>query len=233
MQGRINIKDDVSYASQEPWLFTDSIKNNILFTEKYDNEKYWQVVESCALLSDFQQLQYGENTLVGERGASLSGGQKARTNLARAVYKEAPIYLFDDPLSAVDANVGRHLYEEVIGPRGILANKTRILITHQVQYLNEADLIVWLENGEITARGNWNTMKTKILESQSLGNIDRILENIPKEPAQQELNHKIDETENANEKDALLNDKANQIGNGHQVILQKSINKTTLINLNL
>lgn len=94
----------------------------------------------CALEKDFKQFPYGDKTLVGERGVSLSGGQRARINLARAVYSEADVYLLDDPLSAVDTHVGKHLFNECI--MKYLGNKTRILVTHQLQFLRKADLIV-------------------------------------------------------------------------------------------
>lgn len=97
--------------------------------------------------TDFQQFAYGDKTLVEERGVSLSGGQRARINLARSVYAPADIYLFDDPLSAVDTHVGKHLFEECI--KGYLSNKTRILVTHQLQFLKQADMIVILNDVSI------------------------------------------------------------------------------------
>ncbi|KAJ8973529.1 hypothetical protein NQ317_015663, partial [Molorchus minor] len=103
---------------------------------------YREIIKVCALEKDFQQFPYGDKTLVGERGASLSGGQRARINMARAVYYDADIYLFDDPLSAVDTHVGKHLFEECI--KKYLKNKTRILVTHQLQFLKEADLIIMI-----------------------------------------------------------------------------------------
>lgn len=118
----------------------------------YDQKRYRDVVKCCALLTDFEQLPNGDHTVVGERGSSLSGGQRARISLARAVYKEAAVYLLDDPFSAVDAHVGKHLFEEVIGPNGRLSTlrSTRLLVTHQVHFLKEADLVVILENGKGT-----------------------------------------------------------------------------------
>lgn len=98
----------------------------------------------CALERDLQQFEHGDHTIVGERGASLSGGQKARINLARAVYRDADIYLLDDPLSAVDIHVSKHLYEQCINR--FLAKKTRILVTHQVFYLKDNDHIIILNN---------------------------------------------------------------------------------------
>lgn len=109
------INGDISYSSQDPWLFSSSVKNNILFGLPYDKIRYQETVKNCSLLTDFQQLPLGDKTNVGERGCALSGGQKARVNLARAVYRNASIYLLDDPLSAVDAHVGKFLFDECLG----------------------------------------------------------------------------------------------------------------------
>lgn len=170
--GEIKVNGTVSYASQEAWLFSGTVRNNVLFGQSYDKEKYNDVVRACALFKDFQQFNYGDRTLVGDRGASLSGGQRARINLARyistrnkryyieiltlrttfysndcynrAVYRNADIYLLDDPLSAVDTHVGKQLFNECI--KNYLRNKTRILVTHQVQYLKDCDYIILLNN---------------------------------------------------------------------------------------
>ncbi|XP_015127765.1 multidrug resistance-associated protein 4 [Diachasma alloeum] len=150
--GHVTVGGSVSYASQEPWLFAGSVRNNILFGQPYDEARYRQVVRACALTKDFIQLPQGDRTLVGERGTSLSGGQRARINLARAVYQKADIYLFDDPLSAVDAHVGRSLFEECF--MEYLADKTRILVTHQVQHLKDIDFIVMLNHGVVEKQGS-------------------------------------------------------------------------------
>lgn len=155
--GEVKVYGNVSYSSQEPWLFAGSIRQNILFGSKYNSNRYKAVIKACALLSDFSQLPYGDQTIVGDRGISLSGGQRARINLARAIYREADIYLLDDPLSAVDSDVGKHLFEECI--LGFLKNKTCILVTHQLQYLNCVDHIVLIENGKIEAEGSYKDIQ--------------------------------------------------------------------------
>ena len=156
--GDVLINGDVSYGSQESWLFSGSVRNNILFGLPYDKLRYQETVKHCALLTDFQQLPHGDKTFVGERGCSLSGGQRARVSLARAVYKNASIYLLDDPLSAVDAHVGKQLFDECIGPLGYLARQraTRILVTHQVHFLKDADWIVVMDQGKILRQGTYN-----------------------------------------------------------------------------
>ncbi|XP_046426197.1 ATP-binding cassette sub-family C member 4-like isoform X1 [Neodiprion fabricii] len=143
----------ISYASQDPWLFSGSVRDNILFGQPFDKERYHEVIRVCALLKDFEQLPQGDLSFVGERGAALSGGQKARVNLARAVYRDADLYLLDDPLSAVDSRVGRHLLEECIN--GFLKGKTRILVTHQLQYLQKADTVVVLNHGFVEHQGTF------------------------------------------------------------------------------
>lgn len=143
--GSMDVRGMVSYASQEPWLFTGTVRQNILFGLPYDKKRYKVVVKKCALERDFDLLPYADKTIVGERGASLSGGQKARISLARAVYRQADIYLLDDPLSAVDTHVGKHLFEQCM--RGYLKEKVVILVTHQLQFLQQADQIVILEKG--------------------------------------------------------------------------------------
>lgn len=168
LSGRCSLAADavLSYASQEPWLFTGTVRHNILFGQAYDSKRYHEVVQCCALATDFEQLPNGDKTIVGERGTSLSGGQRARISLARAVYKRATIYLLDDPLSAVDAHVGKHLFDEVIGPNGRLARlkQTRLLVTHQVHFLKEADLIVILDGGRILRTGTYAQLANSELD---------------------------------------------------------------------
>ncbi|XP_066250978.1 ATP-binding cassette sub-family C member 4-like [Euwallacea similis] len=162
ISGSVRVGGTISYASQEPWLFAASIRNNILFGKEYCKELYKKVTKACALAKDFEQLPYGDQTFVGERGISLSGGQRARINLARAIYRQADIYLLDDPLSAVDTHVGKHLFEKCIVKH--LKGKTRILVTHQLQYLKKADLIVVLYEGIIEVLGSFKQLAKSNLD---------------------------------------------------------------------
>nr|AKC34055.1 ABCC3 protein [Spodoptera litura] len=154
--GTISIYGKMSYACQEAWLFPSTVRENILFGLPFEPGKYKKVCRVCALEKDFKQFPYGDQTLVGERGVSLSGGQRARINLARAVYREADIYLLDDPLSAVDANVGRQLFEGCIN--GYLRGRTRILVTHQIHFLKAADYIVVLNEGRVENMGTFDEL---------------------------------------------------------------------------
>jgi ABC-type multidrug transport system ATPase subunit len=155
--GSLEIYGKISYANQEAFLFEGSIRKNILFTEEYEEKRYSEVVAACGLLKDFEQLDSADLTVVGEKGVSLSGGQKARINLARAIYRQADIYLLDDPLSAVDGDVGHTIFYECI--RKFLKDKTVILVTHQLQYLHNIDEIVVLSNGKIEASGTFSELE--------------------------------------------------------------------------
>jgi ATP-binding cassette subfamily C (CFTR/MRP) protein 4 len=119
------------------------VRQNILFGLELDEERYNEVVKVCALEDDFKQLPHGDKTIVGERGVALSGGQKARVNLARGLYQKADIYLMDDPLSAVDSKVSRHIFEKCV--KSHLTGYLRILCTHQLQYLPLADHVIVLD----------------------------------------------------------------------------------------
>uniref|UniRef100_A0A674EUC4 Cystic fibrosis transmembrane conductance regulator n=1 Tax=Salmo trutta TaxID=8032 RepID=A0A674EUC4_SALTR len=162
-KGVLKVKGQLTYASQQPWVFPGTIRSNILFGKALHPQKYEKVLRACALK---RLLPDGDLTVIGDRGATLSGGQKARVNLARAVYQDADIYLLDDPLSAVDAEVGRHLFEQCIC--GILKNKPRILVTHQLQYLQAANQILVLKEGHMVARGTYSELQRSGVDFTSL-----------------------------------------------------------------
>ncbi|KAL4705012.1 hypothetical protein ACJJTC_009800 [Scirpophaga incertulas] len=156
----------ISYASQEPWLFSGTVRQNILFGQPYDPSRYKKVVTACALLRDFEQLPNGDGTLVGERGSSLSGGQRARVGLARACYRQADVYLLDDPLSAVDTHVGKELVAKCV--LGFLRHSTRILVTHQLHHLKAADRLIILRNGEVETEGTFEGVSNSPLFAELL-----------------------------------------------------------------
>ncbi|CAC5416858.1 Pleiotropic ABC efflux transporter of multiple drugs YBT1,Cystic fibrosis transmembrane conductance regulator,ABC transporter C family member 14,ATP-binding cassette sub-family C member Sur,Multidrug resistance-associated protein 5,Putative uncharacterized protein YKR104W,Multidrug resistance-associated protein 9 [Mytilus coruscus] len=152
ISGNLAIDGSIAYSSQQAWIFNDTLKENVLFGKPSDENKFREVVNVCGLESDISNMDNGENTEIGDRGINLSGGQKQRVSLARAVYSDSDIYLLDDPLSAVDVHVGKHLFNECIKKK--LCGKTIILVTHQLQYLQFSDEIVVIENGKITERGH-------------------------------------------------------------------------------
>ncbi|OLN93990.1 Metal resistance protein YCF1-like protein 1 [Colletotrichum chlorophyti] len=158
IRGQVEVHGTVAYVAQGAWILNATVKENIVFGYRFDPDFYEKTVKACALVADFAQLPDGDETVVGERGISLSGGQKARVALARAVYARADIYLLDDVLSAVDSHVGRHIIENVLGPRGLLNTKTRILATNAIAVLTEASYITMLRDGEIAERGTFKQL---------------------------------------------------------------------------
>ncbi|XP_054728886.1 probable multidrug resistance-associated protein lethal(2)03659 [Anastrepha obliqua] len=175
-KGSMEVNGRISYAPQEAWIFEASIRDNICFVEPYDAQRYRDVVQACELERDLQLLPYGDSTIVGERGISLSGGQKARISLARAVYRQADIYIFDDPLSAVDAKVAKRLLSNCF--QDYLSTKIRLMVTHRVYNLKEADWIILLEAGTIEVQGTYEVLEQKISKRLSL--TQEQVENRPK-----------------------------------------------------
>ena len=155
--GKVEVEGKIAYVSQSAWIFSGTVRDNILFGNEFKEEKYQRVINACALKDDMTKFPQGDLTQLGERGVSLSGGQKARVSLARAVYYDAEIYLLDDPLSAVDNKVGKHIFEKCI--RGLLSDRLKILVTHQLQYTNKADYIVVLKGGTIAQSGTFDQMQ--------------------------------------------------------------------------
>ncbi|NXU25497.1 MRP7 protein, partial [Thalassarche chlororhynchos] len=152
--GRVYVCDleqGFGLATQEPWIQFTTVRENILFGREYDARLYEEVVEACALSEDLNILPAGDQTEVGENGVTLSGGQKARIALARAVYQEKELYLLDDPLAAVDADVANHLMRKCI--LGVLKHKTRVLCTHRTEFLEKADALLLIDNGRIVKTG--------------------------------------------------------------------------------
>ncbi|KAI3966073.1 hypothetical protein MKW92_040610, partial [Papaver armeniacum] len=153
VSGTVKISGTKAFVAQSPWIQSGKIEENILFGKEMDMEMYDRVLEACSLKKDLEILSFGDQTVIGERGINLSGGQKQRIQIARAIYQDADIYLFDDPFSAVDAHTGSHIFKECL--LGLLSSKTVIYVTHQVEFLPSADLILVLKYGKITQAGKY------------------------------------------------------------------------------
>ncbi|XP_061829744.1 multidrug resistance-associated protein 1 [Nerophis lumbriciformis] len=158
IEGSVAVKGSVAYVPQQAWIQNSTLKENIIFGQETIENWYQRVVTACALQPDLEMLPAGDGTEIGEKGVNLSGGQKQRVSLARAVYCDRSVYLLDDPLSAVDAHVGKHLFDQVIGPQGLLKDKTRVLVTHGLSYLPQVDLILVMVDGEITEAGSYQQL---------------------------------------------------------------------------
>ncbi|CAH7687177.1 hypothetical protein PPACK8108_LOCUS21917, partial [Phakopsora pachyrhizi] len=187
ISGRVELRGRVAYAAQTPWLLSATVRENILFGHSFDEELYKNVIEACALLDDLAMLKDGDETQVGEKGISLSGGQKARISLARAVYARADVYLLDDPMSSVDAHVARHLFERVIGPRGLLRGKTRVLCTNAIPFCEEADELVMLRDGKVVERGSFE----KVLKEN--GELKKLIDDFGSKAGQAKEDDREDE----------------------------------------
>jgi ABC-type multidrug transport system fused ATPase/permease subunit len=155
-ESRVIINGSISYVPQEAWIQNDTLRNNILFYLPYDANKYYHILEICELKPDLESLIGGDMTEIGEKGINLSGGQRARINIARALYNNKDIYIFDDPLSALDANVGKNIVRNCI--KEYLEDKTRILITHALQHVYYADKIYYMKKGKIIWEGDYKSL---------------------------------------------------------------------------
>ncbi|XP_077442264.1 multidrug resistance-associated protein 1-like isoform X4 [Vanacampus margaritifer] len=157
-RGSVSVRGSVAYVPQQAWIQNATVEENILFGLERKESWYHRVLEACAMLPDLEVLPAGDATEIGEKGLNLSGGQKQRISLARAVHRKSDVYLLDDPLSAVDAQVGRHIFDRVIGPQGLLKNKTRVLVTHSLGLASRADLVLVMEDARVSEMGSYSQL---------------------------------------------------------------------------
>ncbi|CAC5371016.1 ABCC3 [Mytilus coruscus] len=155
---KVNIKGSIAYVAQQPWIMNTSLQQNILFGQDLDKKKYEYILDASALRKDLEVLPGGDQTEIGEKGINISGGQKQRVSLARAVYQNADIYLLDDSLSAVDAHVGKHIFDKILGSNGLLKEKTRILVTHGLNFIRKVDIIITMVDGQIGEIGSFDEL---------------------------------------------------------------------------
>ncbi|KAL9954927.1 hypothetical protein ACROYT_G042515 [Oculina patagonica] len=165
--GTIFYSGSIAYFSQKAWIFSGTIRDNILFGKFYDENRFTKVIEVCALQEDISRFPRGDLTSVGERGVVLSGGQQARVSLARAVYADADVYLLDDPLSAVDVKVGEHIFNQCICQH--LGGKIRILVTHSKRHMEAADQVVVLHEGSVVQKGFFSKLEHGNVANYILG----------------------------------------------------------------
>ena len=167
ISGTIASRGTLVYVPQTAWIFSGTIRENILFGQPYDEQNYSRIIETCALTEDIRQFPYYDQTVVGERGEVLSGGQQARVSLARAAYANAEIYLLDDPLSAVDFKVGQQIFEKCI--KGLMGNKTCVLTSHHEQHMKEADEVILLYKGRVLEKGTFTELQGKGILNTTVG----------------------------------------------------------------
>ncbi|XP_074476742.1 ATP-binding cassette sub-family C member 3 isoform X2 [Sebastes fasciatus] len=158
LEGEVSIRGSVAYVPQQAWIQNATLRDNILFGKPYNEQQYRCVLEACALTPDLEVLPGGDMTEIGEKGINLSGGQRQRVSLARALYSDTDVYLLDDPLSAVDAHVAKHIFDNLIGPEGALKGKTRVLVTHGISFLPQVDNIMVMVEGRVSEMGSYQEL---------------------------------------------------------------------------
>ena len=205
--GSVSVKGRVAYVSQTAWIPNDSLKNVILFGNPLKEQRYSDIISSCGLSRDINDiLESGDETEIGENAVNLSGGQKQRVNLARAVYEDADVYLLDDPLSALDSDVGAQVFSGCI--KGALREKTRVLVTHQLNILPEVDRVVLMDKRAdgtcfITDQG---TFQQLVSRGHDLSKVVRQKEEEEKEEKEKEKEEKGKESRDSIETPAATED---------------------------
>ncbi|XP_005090015.1 multidrug resistance-associated protein 1 [Aplysia californica] len=212
-EGSVNVRGTLAYVPQQAWIQNDTVRNNILFGRPMDKALYDRCVEACALTPDLDILPAGDLTEIGERGINLSGGQKQRVSLARAVYSQADVYLLDDPLSAVDSHVGRHIFDHVMGPSGMLHSRVRVLVTHGIQYLPYTDHVIVVTGGRVSEAGHYEKLLThngpfaqviRMFLAQGDGNENANSDEI--EVLKREVLRRLSETEDDDDGEVIVKD---------------------------
>ncbi|GAA0146210.1 ATP-binding cassette [Lithospermum erythrorhizon] len=162
----IDLRGTVAYVPQVSWIFNATVRENILFGSPLEPVKYDKTIDVTCLQHDLDLLPGGDLTEIGERGVNISGGQKQRVSMARAVYSNSDVYIFDDPLSALDAHVGRQVFEKCIKEE--LKGKTRVLVTNQLHFLSHVDKIILVHDGMVKEEGTFDYLSNNGLLFQKL-----------------------------------------------------------------
>ncbi|KAF9525987.1 multidrug resistance-associated ABC transporter [Crepidotus variabilis] len=157
-EGELTVCGSVAYAPQSPWILSASVRDNILFSHEYDETFYNLVIEGCALEQDLASMKQGDLTEVGEKGITLSGGQRARIGLARAIYARADLTLLDDCLAAVDSHVAQHVFDHIIGPQGLLSTKARVLVTNSISFAKSFNSLLFIRRGILFEQGSYEDL---------------------------------------------------------------------------
>eukprot|EP00177_Eucheuma_denticulatum_P007234 GFKZ01013162.1.p1 GENE.GFKZ01013162.1~~GFKZ01013162.1.p1 ORF type:complete len:1384 (+),score=212.46 GFKZ01013162.1:285-4436(+) len=188
VKGHVSLSGSVAYVAQTAWIFNDTLRNNIIFGKEFNEKLYRKALRVSALEQDIEILPAGDMTAIGEKGINLSGGQKQRVSIARAVYADAAVYLFDDPLSALDAHVSQEVFQKCISNNGALKKKLRVLITNQIHTLPDCDKVIFIESGAVRSQGTYEQLSSSDTSFQQLINEQRKAAEENEDEADQEEN---------------------------------------------
>ncbi|XP_044496376.1 ABC transporter C family member 2-like isoform X4 [Mangifera indica] len=224
------MRGTVAYVPQVSWIFNATLRENILFGSEFDSTKYWKAIDVTALEHDLDLLPGRDLTEIGERGVNISGGQKQRVSMARAVYSNSDVYIFDDPLSALDAHVGRQVFYNCIKEE--LRGKTRILVTNQLHFLPQVDRIILVSEGVIKEEGTFEELsKHGQLFQKLMENSGKMEENWDENGDSKNVNHEASKsTANAvvEEKEHVKNaGNSKKLGKGGKSVLIKQEERET------
>ncbi|KAJ2053255.1 ABC transporter C member 13 [Coemansia sp. S16] len=199
-QGKGKLVGKIAYLEQQPWIMNDTLRANILFGREYDEEYYWEVLSACALTDDLEMWPKSDMTVIGENGMNISGGQRARLALARTVYSKADIYFLDDPLSAVDAIVKRHILDNIILSTGMLGDKLRFVTTHADNILPLCNQVVTVDDGHVSVKVQTPQVHTafdfKAKAKPKQKDVDYASKELQVEPASDDMEITSDSDEN-------------------------------------
>ncbi|XP_078169806.1 ABC transporter C family member 10-like isoform X1 [Carex rostrata] len=226
-RGMIQVCGKIAYVSQNAWIQTGTVQENILFGSPMNKQRYQETLERCSLVKDLEMLPFGDQTQIGERGINLSGGQKQRVQLARALYQNADIYLLDDPFSAVDAQTASSLFNEYV--MGALANKTVLLVTHQVDFLPTFDRVMLMSDGEILRSAAFCELFASCMEFQDLvhahketAGIEKLNNMVPQNNKNETINgHEISKIDGGTIKNVLQKENAKLSEGGSDQLIKK------------
>ena len=212
---KLIVNGSISYVSQESWIQNTTVQNNIIFFHPFDIDKYNKILDLCELKQDLDVLVGGDLTEIGEKGVNLSGGQKARISLARAMYTDKDIFILDDPISALDAHVGKNIMMNCIV--GYLKNKTRILVTHALQYAAFADRIIYLQEGEIKWSGPYKELALQPFYQTFLDKMNSYQEKKKKDKDGNQKEQNPQKKEEKQKSEASKGGKMNKSNNNNQI----------------
>ncbi|KAJ6364107.1 hypothetical protein OIU76_029117 [Salix suchowensis] len=227
------IRGTVAYVPQVSWIFNATVRDNILFGSEFEPSRYWKAIDVTALLHDLDLLPGHDLTEIGERGVNISGGQKQRVSMARAIYSNSDVYIFDDPLSALDAHVGQQVFNSCI--KDELQGKTRVLVTNQLHFLPQVDKIILLSEGMIKEEGTFEELSKKgKLFQKLMENAGKMEELVEEKESSENLDYKSSKPAATGEND--LPQEAGykmKVKGGKSVLIKQEERETGVISWNV